>query len=317
MAHYEFVERERRDYEKRRELSKRYPAKYLSLIIDGADQTSYGLPHFVFATKEDKGEKIQMMIAGMLQHGMRKQLTLFTLTDDYESDANHIIEAIHRVLFRRKAERRKLPPVLFIVTNNCTRENKNRYLLSYLELLVRNDVFEEVHLCFLPIGHTHADIDQSFSSVATRMRLEPAVTDIDLLNLLRNCYKPRAYAELMEEIANFSGLCDFTKCTRNVTGFTLFRFFRITRKVSISDVTEREGDQFVTTCNVKVQWIDQWVPLDTSSERAGFLKFTPDLSATPITDTDPPNNVLEVNKHLGDVCKIGVRSCEQRVTSPE
>ena len=54
-AHYEFVERERRDYEKRRELSKRYPAKYLSLIIDGADQTSYGLPHFVFATKEDKG----------------------------------------------------------------------------------------------------------------------------------------------------------------------------------------------------------------------------------------------------------------------
>ena len=214
-------------------------------------------------------------------------------------------------------ERGKLPPVLFIQADNCTRENKNRYLLSYLELLVRNGVFEEVHLCFLPIGHTHADIDQSFPSVSTRLRLEPAVTDIDLLNLLRNCYNPRAYAEPIEEIANFSGLCDFTKCTRNVTGFTPFCFFRTTRKVCISDVTEHEGDQFVTTCDVKVQCIDQWAPLDNSSERAGSLKFTPDLSATPITDTDPPSNVLEVNKHLGDVCKIGVRSCEQRVTSPE
>ena len=256
-AHYGFVERERRVYEERKELSKRFPTKYLSLVVNVADQTSYGLPHFVFATKEERGEKIQMKIVGVLLHWMQKQLKLFTLTDDFESRANHITEALHRVLVRTKAKRGKLPPVRFIQADNCTRENKNRFLLSYLELLVKKGVFEELQISFLPIGHTHANIDQAFSSVATRLKLERAITDVELLNLLRNCYNPRAYAEAMEEMANFSGLCLRTGCTRNVVGFTPFRFFRIIRKLSIDGVTEHDGDHFVTTCDVKVQCTDQ------------------------------------------------------------
>ena len=308
-AHYEFVEIERRDYEYRRDLSKRHPEKYLSLIVDGADQTSYGLPHFVFGTKEDRGEKMQMKIVGVLEHEMHKQLTLLTLTDDFESGANHVIEALHRVLGRTKSKRGKLPPVFFVQADNCTRENKNRYLLSYLELLVRKGVFEEVQLCFLPIGHTHADIDQAFSSVSTRLNLERAITDLDLIDLLGKCYSPRAYAENMERVANFSGLCVLTGCTRNVFGFSPFRFFRLTRKNSITGVIELEGNEFLTTCDVKIQSTDPWAPLDNSSERAGFLKFAPDLRETPMTDTTPPDNVLEVNKHI--------RSSEHRVKSVE
>ena len=307
-AHYSFVDTERRDYERRRDLSRRYPKKYLSLILDGADQKSYGLPHFVFPTKEDKGHKMKTKIVGVLEHGVKKLLTLYTLTEEFESGANHIIEALHRTLGRTKERLGTLPPVLFVQADNCTRENKNRFFTSYLELLVRKGVFREVHLSFLPIGHTHSDIDQAFSSVATRFRLERAITSQDMLELLRNCYNPRAHAEAMDKIANFSGLCTKTRCLRNVTGFSQFRFFRFTREEGI-EANRDVGSEFVTKCDVKIQALDEWCPLDNSSNKAGFLKFTPDLRRTPATDTTPPDNVLEVNKHF--------RSCEHRMQSTE
>lgn len=74
----------------------------------------------MFSTKEDKGHKMKMKIVGVLQHGIRKQLKLFTLTEEFESGANHIIEALHRVIGSIKANNGKLPPVLFVQADNST-----------------------------------------------------------------------------------------------------------------------------------------------------------------------------------------------------
>jgi hypothetical protein len=37
-----------------------------------------------------------------------------------------------------------LPPILYIQADNCGRENKNRYMLAFLELLVAENIFREV-----------------------------------------------------------------------------------------------------------------------------------------------------------------------------
>lgn len=250
--HYQFVEEERRDYERRRDLSKRFSTKYLSLIVDGADQKSYGLPHFVFSTKEDKGHKLKMNIVGVLEHGMRKHLTLYTLTEEFESGANHIIEALHRVLSCAKAKRGKLPPVLFVQADNFKSENKNRFFISYLGLYVRKGVIQEVQLSFLPIGHTNSDIDQAFYSVATRFRVERAITIEEMLILLGKCCNPKAHGEKMETVANFSGLCRDSKCIQNVKRFSQFRFFRITRKQDGSSYAGSHSNEFETTCGSMV-----------------------------------------------------------------
>ena len=50
------------------------------------------------------------------------------------------------------------------------RENKNRYLFAYLKSLVDCGIFEHIYLNFLPVGHTHCDIDQLFSRVATFLK---------------------------------------------------------------------------------------------------------------------------------------------------
>jgi hypothetical protein len=46
--------------------------------------------------------------------------------------------------------------------DNYVKDNKNRYLLTCLLLLMEREVFEEVKLGFLVVSHTHEDIDGCF-----------------------------------------------------------------------------------------------------------------------------------------------------------
>jgi hypothetical protein len=46
--------------------------------------------------------------------------------------------------------------------DDCVKDNKNHYLLGFLSLLIARDMFEEVELGFLVVGHTHEDIDKCF-----------------------------------------------------------------------------------------------------------------------------------------------------------
>mgnify|MGYP001568344885 CR=1 FL=1 len=54
--------------------------------------------------------------------------------------------------------------------DNCGRENKNQYVLAYLAYLVKQRMFSEVELSFLPVGHTHEDVDQMFSKFSAYFR---------------------------------------------------------------------------------------------------------------------------------------------------
>lgn len=44
--------------------------------------------------------------------------------------------------------------------------SQNKYLFSYLSLLIQEDHFKVIEVYFLIVGHTHASIDQYFSVLA-------------------------------------------------------------------------------------------------------------------------------------------------------
>lgn len=140
----EFMRRERMGYYNRRDRASRAPRRYCSFIIDGADQKSYGLPHFVFSSKDDRGHKLKVKCVGVLEHQMKKNITLFAFTEELQTGANHVIETLHRVLDKKYHEEGSLPPTMYVQLDNCSRENKNHYLLSYLESLVALGVFDEI-----------------------------------------------------------------------------------------------------------------------------------------------------------------------------
>jgi hypothetical protein len=50
------------------------------------------------------------------------------------------------------------------------KDNKNWHLLAFLSLLTTRDVFEEMKLKILIVGHTHEDIDGCFSYLSKKLR---------------------------------------------------------------------------------------------------------------------------------------------------
>ena len=53
--------------------------------------------------------------------------------------------------------------------HNTTKDNKNHYLLGFCGMLVTEQVFREVRVFFLPVGHTHQKIDATFSLVTNNL----------------------------------------------------------------------------------------------------------------------------------------------------
>jgi len=54
--------------------------------------------------------------------------------------------------------------------DNYVKDNKNRYLLAFLLLLMAREVFEEVRLGFLRVGHTYEDIDGCFGYLSKKLK---------------------------------------------------------------------------------------------------------------------------------------------------
>jgi hypothetical protein len=63
--------------------------------------------------------------------------------------------------------------------DNCSHENKNKYMLAYCHWLVFNKVFQSITISFLPVGHTHEDIDQMFSTFIIGMKYNPQVLTVE------------------------------------------------------------------------------------------------------------------------------------------
>ncbi len=65
--------------------------------------------------------------------------------------------------------------------DKCVEDNKNRYLLTFMLLLTMKEVFEEVKLGFLVIGHTHEDIDGCFGYLSKKLREQNNYILVDLM----------------------------------------------------------------------------------------------------------------------------------------
>ena len=63
---------------------------------------------------------------------------------------------------------------------------------------------------FLPIGHTHSDIDQCFPRTADRLRHNNAITLTDLHLQLDTVYNAKTEVQHMRYLANWSQLCENT-----------------------------------------------------------------------------------------------------------
>jgi len=82
------------------------------------------------------------------------------------------------------------PPVdtLYVQVDGGS-ENKNQWVLAYFVLLISLGLFTKIKMCFLPVGHTHEDIDQGFSCIARKLRRCNAYTFGQLVEVVKASFQ--------------------------------------------------------------------------------------------------------------------------------
>ena len=145
-------------------LEKRRPDLYLHLTVDGSDNSCDGFPYMAERTHgSTKGYKVRSMLYTGILHG--HFAACFAYSTNLRGGSNVLVEIAHRMLdlYLKDAPGNKLPPTLWIQLDNTCKDNKNRYVFGYAHMLVDSGLFHQVQINFLPVGHTHCDIDQLFS----------------------------------------------------------------------------------------------------------------------------------------------------------
>ncbi len=76
-------------------------------------------------------------------------------------------------------------------------------MLVFLSLLTTNEVFEEVQLGFLLVGHMHEDIDGNFGYLSKKLREQNNYVLMDLMKTFMVSQKQPFISQLIQEIPYF------------------------------------------------------------------------------------------------------------------
>ena len=185
--HLQFVARERSSYARRRLRGMYAPKKYMSIILDASDNGEYPLPHG--RTKShlaDQAWRLKMHVMGVIVHGVAT--FAYTCPAHLAQGHNITIQALWESIVRVSKEQ-ALPPVLYIQLDNTTKQCKGRWVKAFCAMLVHHGVFQKIVVSYLPVGHTHEDIDQFFSRIATQLRLNDAYSRIALARAIERSYR--------------------------------------------------------------------------------------------------------------------------------
>ena len=129
--------------------AKRDPSRYLTVILDGMDQSKTDVPNLRRICKSTANlQRLRTHLVGVIAHSglypMGKALfgyfNLFQWPHDSNLTMNIILFILHGTLNTEVG----IPPVLNLQLDNCWRENKNKHVFTLLSLLVEWSVFDKV-----------------------------------------------------------------------------------------------------------------------------------------------------------------------------
>ena len=140
-----FLRKERKVYYHHREKAKKYPHDFACIAQDGMDQAKLLLPRLVVTAQAyASARKLRTHLTGVLNHG-RQPKGYFDLFQ-FPHDANLTINIL---LFELESMGDDLPDTLYLQMDNCWRENKNQFVLNFLAILVKLDIFVKVNTLIL------------------------------------------------------------------------------------------------------------------------------------------------------------------------
>ena len=147
MCHVFYFRCERKKYHSHREKARSSPEKYLTMIVDGMDQSKTNLPNTKLVSKSTSSLwRLRTHITGVILHTKApggKLVYSYVDLVQYPHDSNLTITVIINSLVHF-IESNPLPKVLYLQMDNTCRENKNKYVLTFCAILVQLGIFEKV-----------------------------------------------------------------------------------------------------------------------------------------------------------------------------
>ena len=89
---------------------------------------------------------------------------------------------------KRDAPGGVLPRKLYLQVDGGS-ENKSKWRIYCLSLLIEIGMFDLIKMSFLPVGHTHEDIDQAFSRIAVHLNCNDAIDMNEFVQAIRKSFK--------------------------------------------------------------------------------------------------------------------------------
>ena len=182
---------ERRDYWLFKRSTMITPDLFLCMIVDGVDQNATWISSMKQTMKNMESLYVKTHLCGVLVHGIGLYADVW-IDAHHKHDSNQVITLVMNAICDVKQRKDFLPPTLKIQVDNTTRENKNIYMFVMCASLVGLGFFQEVHLCFLIVSHTHEDINQRFSVISSVLLRKDIDTLEEMLELVE---KGTSYTE--------------------------------------------------------------------------------------------------------------------------
>ena len=123
------------------------------------DNSKSYLPHYLEHSKDQvQKERLPSKITGCTVYNgwyEKKRKVIFYVNHDiFENGSNMIITIIFLLLQEFIKDHKALPKKLHLNLDNCWKENKNRFLFSFLASLLELNIFQEISIDYLLVGHT-------------------------------------------------------------------------------------------------------------------------------------------------------------------
>jgi len=150
----------------------------LSIIFDAMDQQKCRMPHIQGNPSWAKSEdRISSQIGSFIVHGHGTYGVFWdeTMPKDANFWASCLLEVIKDVK-ETSYKDKDLPEVLYLQSDNAS-DNKNQCILGLCELLRDLKVFRKIKYSWLPVGHTHEDVDASFGALSRKLRFNYSSKD--------------------------------------------------------------------------------------------------------------------------------------------
>ena len=234
-SHMLYIRRKYLLYCYRRDLPIRYPQDYLHLSLDDMDQKKLHSPFTRVTTKETSNMlRLSNHLTGCIvtNGGFEtdRVYKMYVNNDQFCQDSNKTISIIFDLLCYSQEKLEKLPRKLLFQSDNCHRDLKNQIVLSFFYLLVDLDIFDEIMVSMMPIGHTHSDVDFMFSLVAAHLKKLEIPTFEVLKSELSKVKIDETYPEVKEMTftSNFSQFIE--EFLLPMSGHTAFYQFKIRKE---------------------------------------------------------------------------------------